>query len=318
MRLITGVLLDRIVGDPQGWYHPVRTIGSFISRMESILRRLLPKTPKGELAGGAILCAAVLVCSGAVPWALLRLAGRIHPALEWVLGSVMCGQLLAARSLKDESMKVCAALERGDREEARRAVSMIVGRDTESLSEEGIIKAAVETVAENTSDGVIAPLLFMAFGGPVAGFVYKGINTMDSMVGYRNERYEYFGKAAARLDDAANFIPSRLSAVFMLAAAAFCRMDWRRGLSVFLRDRKKHKSPNSAQTEAACAGILGVRLAGDARYFGKLVKKPAIGDDLRPVEAEDIRRANRLMYGTEWLALISAAGLVLILGGGPV
>ncbi len=316
MRLITGVLLDRLLGDPQGWYHPVRTIGTFISRTETILRRLLPKTKKGELTGGVILCAAVLIGSGLVPWALLKLAGRIHPVLEWMLGCVMCGQLLAARSLKDESMKVCSALEKGELESARQAVSMIVGRDTRSLTEEGIIKAAVETVAENTSDGVIAPLIYMALGGPVAGFLYKGINTMDSMVGYRNERYEYFGKAAARLDDWANFLPSRLSAVLMLAAAAVCRMDWRRGLTVFLRDRNNHKSPNSAQTEAACAGILGVRLAGDAWYFGKLVKKPYIGDDLRPVEAEDIRRANRLMYGTEWLALLLAAGAAFALGPG--
>lgn len=318
MRLIIGVILDRILGDPQGWYHPVRTIGAFIAAAEKILRRLLPKTKGGELAGGVLLCAAVLLVTGGASWLLLFLAGAVHPMLEWALGCVMCYQLLAARSLKEESMKVYTALKQGDREAARQAVSMIVGRDTESLTEEGIVRAAVETVAENTSDGVIAPLLFLALGGPVAGFLYKGINTMDSMVGYRSDRYEYFGKAAARLDDAVNFIPARLSAVLMLAAAACRGMDWRRGLSVFLRDRKNHKSPNSAQTEAACAGILGVRLAGDARYFGKLVKKPYIGDDLRPVEAEDIARANRLMYGTEWLALLVAAAAALALGRGPV
>ena len=185
---------------------------------------------------------------------------------------------------------------------------MIVGRDTERLTEEGIIRAAVETVAENASDGVIAPLCYIALGGPVLGFLYKGINTMDSMVGYHNEKYEYFGRAAARLDDAANFIPSRFSALLMVGAAFVLRMDWRNGWRIFLRDRRNHKSPNSAQTEAACAGILGVRLAGDAWYFGKLVKKPYIGDDSRPVEAEDIVRANRLMYAAEWLGLVLALG----------
>ncbi len=307
MRLIIGILIDRLVGDPQGWYHPVRTIGSVIRLCERILRKLFPETEKGEMAAGVCLCAAVLLFSGGVPALLLLAAGRIHPVLPLILGSVMCWQLLAAKSLKDESMKVYAALQEGDGEKARYAVSMIVGRDTEKLTEEGIIRAAVETVAENTSDGVIAPLLYMAIGGPVLGFLYKGINTMDSMVGYHNEKYEYFGKAAARLDDIANFIPSRISALLMILAAFFLGMDGKRGWKIFLRDRKNHKSPNSAQTEAACAGILGVRLAGDAWYFGKLVKKPYIGDPVRPVENEDIVRANRLMYGTEWLALALAA-----------
>lgn len=315
MRLITGVLLDRLLGDPHGWYHPIRTIGFFISGCEKVLRRCLPKTKGGEFSGGVLLCGAVLAFSGGVPFLLLRLAGAVHPALEWALGSVMCYQLLAARSLRDESMKVHDALERGDVEGARYAVSMIVGRDTKPLTKEGIIKAAVETVAENASDGVIAPLLYMAIGGPVAGFLYKGINTMDSMVGYRNDRYEYFGKAAARLDVAVNFLPSRLSALLMLGAAAVSGMDWRRGLAIFRRDRRNHKSPNSAQTEAACAGILGVQLAGDAWYFGKLVKKPYIGDPVRPVETEDIRRANKLMYGTEWLALALAVAARLAVKG---
>ena len=309
MRLIIGVLTDRLLGDPQGWYHPVRTMGSWIRMWEKLLRRLLPKTKNGELAGGILLCVAVLALSGGVPAFLLWLAYRIHPVLNMILGSVMCWQILAAKSLKDESMKVYDALEEGDTEKARYAVSMIVGRDTKRLTREGIIRAAVETVAENASDGVIAPLFYMAFGGPVLGFLYKGINTMDSMVGYHNETYEYFGKAAARLDDAANFIPSRISAVSMIGAAFFLGLDWKRGWKIFLRDRRNHKSPNSAQTEAACAGILGVRLAGDAWYFGTLVKKPWIGDDIRPVQAEDIRLANRLMYGAEWLGLILAVAV---------
>ncbi len=312
MRLIIGVLVDRLLGDPQNWYHPVRTIGAWIRWWEKVLRRLLPADRGGELLGGGLLCAVTLLFSGGVPALLLLLAHGIHPVCSLVLGSVMCWQLLAAKSLRDESMKVYDALREGDVEKARYAVSMIVGRDTERLTEEGIIRAAVETVAENASDGVIAPLCYIALGGPVLGFLYKGINTMDSMVGYHNEKYEYFGRAAARLDDAANFIPSRFSALLMVGAAFVLRMDWRNGWRIFLRDRRNHKSPNSAQTEAACAGILGVRLAGDAWYFGKLVKKPYIGDDSRPVEAEDIVRANRLMYAAEWL------GLVLALGAGTV
>ena len=310
--LMVGMAVDRLLGDPQGWYHPVRTMGTWIASGERWLRAIFPKTARGELAGGAALCAFVLILSGGIPALLLWAAGQIHPALRFLLGSAMCWQLLAAKSLRDESMKVYDALAEGDVEKARFAVSMIVGRDTKPLSREGIIRAAVETVAENTSDGVIAPLLYMALGGPVLGFLYKGINTMDSMVGYHNERYEYFGRAAARLDDAANFLPSRISALLMLGAAFLSGMDGKNGWRIFLRDRKNHKSPNSAQTEAACAGILHVQLAGDAWYFGRLVKKPLIGDDDRPVEAEDIARANRLMYGSQWLGLVLAVCLTFL------
>lgn len=190
-------------------------------------------------------------------------------------------------------------------EKARTAVSMIVGRDTAVLSEEGIIKAAVETVAENTSDGSIAPLCFLLLGGPVAGFAYKAVNTMDSMLGYKNEKYMYFGRAAARLDDVANFIPSRLAAWAMIAASRLCGLDAAGAYRIWKRDRFCHASPNSAQTESVCAGALGVALAGDAVYFGKTVKKSFIGDARRRVEAEDIVRANRLLYvsaGIIWLA----------------
>lgn len=313
MRLITGVLLDRLLGDPHGWYHPIRTIGSFISGCEKVLRRCLPKTKGGEFSGGVLLCGAVLAFSGGVPFLLLRLAGAVHPALEWALGSVMCYQLLAARSLRDESMKVHDALERGDVEGARYAVSMIVGRDTKPLTKEGIIKAAVETVAENASDGVIAPLLYMAIGGPVAGFLYKGINTMDSMVGYRNEKYLYFGRCAARLDDLLNFLPARIAGVLMCLAARPAGFDGKNAWRIFLRDRRKHKSPNSAHTEAAAAGALDVELAGSSWYFGELVEKPAIGDPLRPVEAADILRCDRLMYAAAFLAMVLFCGLPLLL-----
>lgn len=304
--LVIGFFLDLLLGDPHNWYHPIRTIGKLIERSEKAIRKRVPSGPKGELAGGILLAVFVPAAAAGVSFSLLKAASRLGKGVRLILESLMCYQLLAARSLYDESMKVCRALEAGKTEEARKAVSMIVGRDTESLTQEGITKAAVETVAENTSDGVVAPLLFMAFGGAPAGFFYKAVNTMDSMVGYHNERYEYFGKGAAKLDDLVNWIPSRISGLLMAASAFLLGKkrgyDGKKAWQVFCRDRKKHKSPNSAQTEAACAGALGVRLAGDAYYFGKLVKKPFIGDDTRPVEAGDIRKANRLMYMTAVLA----------------
>jgi adenosylcobinamide-phosphate synthase len=200
-------------------------------------------------------------------------------------------------------MKVCKALRKGETEEAREAVSMIVGRDTKELDEAGITRAAVETVAENTSDGMIAPLLYMAIGGAPLGFLYKAVNTMDSMIGYRNDKYQYFGRAAARLDDLLNFLPSRISGILMILVSRPLGLDGKNALRIFLRDRKKHASPNSAQTEAACAGALHLRLAGDASYGGKVHHKPYIGDDDRPIEAEDIARAGRLMYGASGAAL---------------
>lgn len=228
----------------------------------------------------------------------------------------MCYQLLATKALKDESMKVYERLKAGDLPGARKAVSMIVGRDTESLDEAGVTKAAVETVAENASDGIIAPMLFMAVGGPALGYFYKAVNTMDSMVGYKNEKYLYFGRFAAKLDDVVNYIPARLSGCIMAAAAVFVSLDAGEAWRIFKRDRYNHASPNSAQTEAVMAGALRVQLAGDAWYFGKLYKKKTIGDDIRPVEYEDIRKANRLLYATAVLALVlfSAvkAGICLI------
>ena len=224
--------------------------------------------------------------------------------------------MLAARCLCKESMKVCKAAKAGDTEEARKAVSMIVGRDTAVLDRDGIIRAAVETVAENTSDGVTAPLFYMGLGGAVGALFYKSVNTMDSMIGYRDEKYADIGRFAAKLDDVLNYIPSRLTALLMSAAAPVVGLDGRNALRIWRRDRRKHASPNSAQTESACAGALHVRLAGDAWYFGKLHKKPYIGDDDRPVEAEDIRRANRLMYAASVLMLvISAAARCVIIGG---
>lgn len=301
--LLTGYVLDLIFGDPRQIYHPIRIIGNLIAVLEKGIRKVFPKTSRGELAGGTVLVVLVVLICTAVPAALLGLAAWIHPAVYWLLASFWCWQILATKSLKTESMKVYAPLKEGDLPAARRAVAMIVGRDTERLTEEGVAKAAVETVAENTSDGIVAPLIFLALGGPALGFFYKAVNTMDSMVGYKNERYLYFGRTAARLDDVLNFLPSRISAWLMILAAAFLRMDGKNAKRIYLRDRRNHASPNSAQTEAVMAGALRVQLAGDAWYFGKLYKKPTIGDPFRAVEPEDIVRANRLMYLTSVLAL---------------
>ena len=301
--LLTGYVLDLIFGDPRQIYHPIRIIGNLIAVLEKGIRKVFPKTSRGELAGGTVLVVLVVLICTAVPAALLGLAAWIHPVVYWLLASFWCWQILATKSLKTESMKVYAPLKEGDLPAARRAVAMIVGRDTERLTEEGVAKAAVETVAENTSDGIVAPLIFLALGGPALGFFYKAVNTMDSMVGYKNERYLYFGRTAARLDDVLNFLPSRISAWLMILAAAILGMDGKNAKRIYLRDRRNHASPNSAQTEAVMAGALRVQLAGDAWYFGELYKKPTIGDPFRAVEPEDIVRANRLMYLTSALAL---------------
>ena len=319
MALLLGVFLDLLIGDPHCFYHPIRLVGNLISVTEKGLRAVFPKTGQGEKTAGVFL--SVIVCSvtaGAVA-AVLYLAGKIHPYLHLAVMALFCYWMLAAKSLKDESMKVYRELKKEDLKAARRAVSMIVGRDTSVLDAAGVTRAAVETIAENTSDGVIAPMLYTAIGGPVLGFVYKAVNTMDSMLGYKNDKYMYFGRFAARLDDVVNFIPARISAYLMIAAAFIGgrQFDGKNAYRIFKRDRFNHASPNSAQTESVCAGALRVQLAGDAVYFGKLVKKKYIGDGLREIEYEDIKRANRLMYITAFLCeLLSVAvmslGLILL------
>ena len=302
--LAVGFVLDLLFGDPHWLPHPVVGIGKLISLLEKWLRGAFAKTSKGELAAGAVMAALVPLISFAVPFGILWAARRVSLWLCFGLESFMCYQILATRALRDESMAVFKALAQGDLEKARYAVSRIVGRDTAALEETGVTKAAVETIAENSSDGVVAPMLFMLLGGAPLGFFYKGINTMDSMVGYKNDRYLYFGRAAAKLDDAANFLPSRIAALLMIAASWLCGLDAANAWRIYKRDRRNHASPNSAQTEAVCAGALRVQLAGDASYFGKLVHKPTIGDPLRPVEPHDIPRAARLLYWTAALCAV--------------
>lgn len=312
--IVTGFLMDACLGDPHGLPHPVRALGHLISWLELKLRSLFPRKKKGELWAGCFLTLFVIAVTGGICSALLEAAACLGPLWLYAVKAVMTYYLLAARSLSDESMKVYHALREGDIGKARQAVSMIVGRDTLELDESGIAKAAVETVAENTSDGVTAPLFYLALGGPLAGWLYKAVNTMDSMVGYKNDRYLYFGRAAARLDDLVNYLPSRLCALLMILTACLLPgFDGRQAAHIFLRDRLKHKSPNSAQTEAVCAGALRIQLAGDARYFGTLIKKPVIGDALRPVECGDIKKANRLMRGTALLTLAVICGGYLLL-----
>lgn len=320
--LCIGFLLDLLLGDPYWMPHPIRLIGAEIGWLE---RRLLgskddlknkeKRDSKQEFRRGCVLV--FLMLAGTIIGAGVILFGayRVHLLAGCAVETIMTYQILALKCLKVESMKVYTALQKGDMEAARKAVSMIVGRDTKVLDAAGITRAAVETVAENTSDGVIAPLLYTALGGPVLGFVYKTINTMDSMVGYKNDRYLYFGRTAARLDDVVNFLPARISAWMMIAACLFfpksCSV--KNALRIYRRDRNHHASPNSAHTESVVAGALGIRLAGDAWYFGKLVKKPYLGDELRPIEAEDIRRVNHLMYVTAFLCLgICLAVLILM------
>lgn len=307
--LFLGFLLDLIFGDPHWLYHPVRFIGKMIEWGEKLIRPRFPKTPGGEKVAGTVVTILVVMISFLLPFGLLWLLGMIHPACAFIGEVFFCYEILAVKSLKTESMKVYAALKAGNLPDARKALSWIVGRDTQNLSEERVVKAAVETVAENTSDGVIAPLLFLAIGGAPLGFLYKAINTLDSMIGYKNEKYLYFGRFAAKLDDLANFIPSRITALLMVLSAFLLRYDGKGAFRIWKRDRRRHTSPNSAQSEAAVSGALGLKLGGDSTYGGKLVHKPTIGDETRSAEPEDIKRANRLLYLTAALGLLLFAGL---------
>ena len=324
--LLCGFGLDLVFGDPERLPHPVRLIGRSIASGEKWLRG--ESKVKHERRRGVLLVVmvvgAVLVISSVVVW----VGFLIHPIVAFIMCSVICWRCISIRCLAKEATNVLGFLRSGDLGGARSAVSRIVGRDVEALDEEGVAKAAIETVAESTSDGVIAPTLYLAVGGPVLGMVYKAVNTLDSMIGYKNEKYREFGWAAARLDDVVGLLPARLGALFMILACFLSAGAWAgsrqeaaqggpgsgrvepgagaRALRIWRRDRLNHASPNSAQCEAVIAGALGVALAGDASYFGEVVHKPVIGDAGRPVTPEDIKTANRLMYGTSFLFLPAA------------
>ena len=314
LAVLGGFVLDAVFGDPAWLPHPVVLMGKCISKLEKALRARFPKTQQGELLAGAVLAFCLPVGTFLLTSAVCLLAAKISPWLGLAVQMFWCGQALAAKGLVQESRNVYNKLVKPDLPAARKAVSRIVGRDTENLTAEGVTKAAVETVAENASDGVIAPLLYMLLGGAPLALTYKAVNTMDSMVGYKNETYLYFGRAAAKLDDVANYIPSRLAALLWAAAAALTGSDAKGAWRIWRRDRRNHASPNSAQTESACAGALGVQLAGPAYYFGEYYPKPTIGDALRPIEPQDILRADRMMYAASVLALV----LGLVIRGGVV
>lgn len=302
--LVMGYILDLIFGDPYWMPHPVRFIGNLISILEKVIRRFMPKTKRGEYIGGIILTVMVVSISMVIPLVIILMAKSINTYLALTVETFMCYQILATKSLKVESMKVYDELEKNDLPSARKAVSMIVGRDTKDLTFSGVAKAAVETVAENTSDGIIAPMIFIAIGGAQMGFFYKAINTMDSMVGYKNEKYMNFGRFAAKLDDVVNYLPARISAYQMILSSFFLRYDYKNAFKIYKRDRYNHASPNSAQTESVCAGALDVQLAGNAYYFGKLYEKPTIGDDIREINYDDIKKANRLLYCTSFISIV--------------
>lgn len=312
MPIIIGFVIDSFIGDPYNLPHPIRLIGRLISKLEKFIRKRF----RNLYAGGVFLALTVIFISAVVPFFILYFYYRLNIIFGILIEGIFCYYLIAPKCLHNESMKVYSAIKIKDTEKARKAVSMIVGRDTQCLDESGIIKAAVETVAENTSDGVTAPIMYMSLGGAVFGFIYKAVNTMDSMIGYKNDKYINLGRFAAKLDDAFNFIPSRLTAAVMILSAYILGMNGKNAFRIWKRDRRKHASPNSAQTEAVCAGALEIRLAGDAYYFGKLHKKEYIGDDIRPIENEDIRRANKLMYCTSIIVLIVSVSIRGIIFGG--
>ena len=312
--IILGFALDLLFGDPRSIPHPVKLMGRMISYLEGHLR----DREQNERKAGKLLVIIMLAAWLVIPALILFICYKINFMLGTILEGICCYYLLAARNLMDESMKVYKAISEDDIEGARFSVSMIVGRDTDKLDKKGIIKAAVETIAENTSDGVTAPLFYMMIGGAPLAFLYKAANTMDSMVGYKNEEYIDFGRAAAKTDDVLNFIPSRLTALIMILASFIVRLNGKNAALIWKRDRKNHASPNSAQTEAVCAGALEVQLAGDAYYFGELVHKPTIGDNDREIENADIKRANGLMYCTTVIMVILTCIVRAVVFGGLV
>lgn len=311
--LVVGFFIDCLLGDPYKLPHPIRAIGRLISFAEKKVRKIMPDKLR---LGGVILSLTVILFSVGIPLVILTACYKVNAWFGIVAEGIMCYYMIAPKCLKTESMKVYRAVKEGDTEKARYAVSMIVGRDTDVLDEKGIIKATVETVAENTSDGVTAPIIYMSLFGAVGGFFYKSVNTMDSMIGYKNEKYADIGRFSAKLDDVLNFLPSRITAVIMIISSYILGFNGKNAYRIWRRDKLKHASPNSAQTESVCAGSLDVQLAGDAYYFGELYKKQFIGDDVRPIENEDIRRVNKLMYMSSVIVLmLGIAFRITVLGG---
>lgn len=312
--LVAALLLDLALGDPRWLPHPVVLIG----RLVSVLERLLDGFSRHRFMAGVLLLAITAISTGALTWLLLRISRELHPLAGFLTSALVCYTCLAARSLHRESSLVADALAAGDIAGARRSLSQIVGRDTADLDETEIWRALVETVAENTSDGIIAPLFWLTLTGPVGGMVYKAVSTLDSMVGYRSERYLLFGRASARMDDLLNFVPARLTAGLMILAAPLAGLSAQGALAVTLRDRLKHPSPNSGHPEAAAAGALGVRLGGPASYGGSPSWKEYIGEPLVPLDEHAYAGMLKLMYLTTLLMAAACTVGAFALGGSLV
>ena len=305
LKIWLAFLLDVIFGDPQWLPHPIVLIGKLISWQEGLLRKIFPDKKVALIIAGGVLAILTPLLAWAISFGILSVFYRINFYLGVAVEIFMIFQIFAAHSLRAASLRVYNQLKVGDIIKSRKYLSWIVGRDVDSLDTESITKAVIETVAENTSDGVIAPMMFIFLGGAPLGFCYKAVNTLDSMVGYKNNKYIYFGRISAKLDDAANWIPARITALTMVIYSFFApKLNGTRALKILARDRYNHSSPNSGQSEAACAGAIGIQLGGNAYYFGQLYEKKTIGDPVVPVVFDHIKLANQLMYGSSILALI--------------
>jgi len=300
IQIAIGYTMDLILGDPYFLYHPVRVIGHLVRGLEKLLLNIDDR-PIIQKIKGLILLILVSGLSFVVPFTMLLALHKIHSLLSLVLESIMIYKIFATKCLDVETRKVYRALKEGDLETARKMVGYLVSRDTDVMTEEDIIKASIETIAENLGDGVIAPMFYIFIGGAPLGWCYKGVNTLDSMVGYKNEKYLHYGYFSAKWDDVLNYIPARLTALFILIAGFFLRMDIKRGISILSRDKHNHASPNSAYPESAAAGLLGIQLGGKASYFGKVSIKPTMGDAFKSIEVNDLYMTRKLLYMTSFV-----------------
>ncbi|MCK3935756.1 cobalamin biosynthesis protein [Streptococcus suis] len=309
LTIFTAVLLDWLLGDPYSWPHPVKLIGNFIS----FFLKGNPNHPKGKYIYGLFLWLTTVGLTAGISYLLLRASARFSPVLYWGIWIYLAYTTLSTRCLAMEALKVLKTLKTGTIEEARYQVSMIVGRDTSQLTAEEICKATIETVAENTSDGVIGPMLCLFLGGPVLAMAYKAVNTLDSMVGYKTEKYRQIGFVSAKLDDVANLIPARLTWLCLMIASHILQLDSKEACRIGFRDRYQHASPNSAFSEAVVAGALGIQLGGAHMYHGEWIEKPTIGDAVRPVEFSDIQMTVQLLYMSTIVSLMLFSVTYLLL-----
>lgn len=304
MKEITiGFILDLIIGDPQNPYHPIRFIGALCKKLETFFRERFKNNLK---TAGLLTWIIAVVVVYTITKALLNVIGFISWPLATIAAGIMIYFCISAKALKVEGLKVVSYILKDDIECARKQLSYIVGRDTMNLDKEAILRAVIETIAENMADGVIAPLFYAGIGGAPLAFAYKAVNTMDSMFGYKNEEYMDFGYFPAKLDDVFNYIPARLAAYLTVASAYLLGFHGERSLKIYNRDKYNHSSPNSAHPEAAFAGALGVRLGGANYYFGKLVEKPTIGDNIEEITVDKVNAANKLLYGASTMGWLMA------------